>query len=159
MKMKRLFIILGGLVLVAVLAMPLLAQGPGWGVGSHMRVYQGSDRGSCWGLEKGYGELTTEQRSQLEELDKKFYRETTALRNEIWEKSSELNTLLISPDPDPEKIKALHRALSDLRAEMDEKHLTYELEVRKLLPELRSSGRYSMGDGHHRRGYGSGRCW
>ena len=111
----------------------------------------------CYGSERGYGDVTKEQRSKLEELERKFYSETTDLRNEIWAKSAELNTILNSPDP--EKVKILQKELSNLRARMDEKHLAYELEARKILPELRSSGRYGMGYGDHMGGYGPGGCW
>jgi zinc resistance-associated protein len=116
----------------------------------------------CYGSERGYGDVTKEQRSKLEELERKFYSETTDLRNEIWTKSAELNTLLNSPDPDLEKAKALQKEISELRARIDEKRLTYELEARKITPELRSSGGYGRGYGHHMGGFGPGMgygCW
>jgi hypothetical protein len=50
---------------------------------------------------------------------------------------------------------------------VEEKRLNYELEARKILPELRSSGRHGMdyghhmggGYGHHMGGYGPESCW
>lgn len=141
-------------LLVGALVVPVVAWSHGWGRGGHMMGPRGGAPEYCWGPERGYGDLTREQQSKLEELDQKLYSETANLRNEIWAKSGELDRLLRSPDPDPEKVKALQRELSDLRAKVDEKHLTYELEARKILPELRSGGRYGMGYGHHMGGYG-----
>ena len=153
--MKRLLIALGSLVLVASLAVPLLAHGPGWNGGHHMRGYWGSDPGSCWDYGRGYKDLSKEEQSQLKELESKFYNETDRLRNEIWSKSAELNSYLNSTNPNSQKLKALQRELSDLRAEMDERRLAYELEARKILPESRFRGGYGKGYyGHHMRGYG-----
>ena len=158
-RVTKLFVVA---LLVGALAVPVVAWSHGWGRGHHMMEPRGSAPEYCWGSERGYGDVTKEQQSKLEELDQKLYSETTDLRNEIWAKSAELDSLLRSPDPDPEKVKALQRELSDLRAKVDEKHLAYELEARKILPELRSSERYGMGYGHHRGGYGYHRgygCW
>ena len=154
--MKRLTTILGVALLVAALAIPVFVWGHGWGRGDHMMGYWGSDPDYYWQDERGYGNLSKEQRSQLEQLDRKSYNETADLRNQIWTKSAELNTLLNSSDPDLEKAKALRKELSGLRARIDEKRLTYELEARKITPELRSSGGYGRGYGHHMGGFGSG---
>jgi len=158
--MTRVRRILGIALLVGALGVPVFAWAHGWERGHHMMGHWGGD--PEYGYERGYGSLTEEQRSKLEELDQKLYSETTDLRTEIWAKSAELDSLLRSPDPDPEKVKALQRELGDLRAKVDEKHLAYELEARKILPELRSSERYGMGYGHHMGGYGYHRgygCW
>ena len=141
-------------LLVGALAVPAVAWSYGWGRGGHMMGPWGRAPGHGWGYERGYGDITKEQRSQLEELDRKFYDETANLRNEIRTRSAEFDSLLRRPDPDLEKVKALQRELSDLRAKVDEKHLTYELEVRKINPELRSSEGYGRGHGHHMGGYG-----
>jgi len=149
-------------LLIGALAVPVVAWSQGWGRGHHMMGHWGSGLEYCYGSERGYGDITKEQRSKLEELDQKFYSETANLKNEIRTKSAELNRLLRSPDPDPEKVRVLQSELSELRAKVDEKHLAYELEARKILPELRSSGRYGMGYGHHMGGYGPGMgygCW
>ena len=164
--MKRLLIIIGGLVLVASLAVPLLAHGPGWNGGHHMRGYWGSDQGSCWDYGRDYKDLSQEENNQLKALKGKFYNETARLRNEIRSKSAELNSLLNTTNLDSQKLKALQRELSDLRATLDERRLAYELKARKILPESLFSGGYGRGyHGHHMRGfgpgmgYGPGRCW
>jgi Spy/CpxP family protein refolding chaperone len=161
--MKKLFVVLGSVLLVSALAVPLMAHGPGFTRGLHMMGPWGSDSGYCGQYEGGYGNVTEEQRSRLQELDRKFYNETEPLRNEMMALSDELNTLLNSADPDSEKAKMLQKRLSELRAKMDEKRLAYTLESRTIIPELRSRHRYGWGR-HHTRGYGSGMydpgsCW
>jgi len=161
--MKRLFVVLGSVLLVSALAVPLLAHGPGFTRGPHMMGPWGTDSEYCGQYDRGYGNVTEEQRSRLQELDRKFYNETEPIRNEIMTMSHELNTLLNSADPDPEKAKALQKNLSELREKMDEKKLTYTLELRTIIPELRSRHRYGWGR-NHKRGYGSGMygsgsCW
>jgi len=167
--MKKILAILVGAALVAAVAVPLLAYGPGWGRGHHRMGPWGSGPGYSQQYERGFRNLTEEQRSQLEQLDRKYYDETATLRDQIWAKSAELNTLLNGPNPDAEKAKALQRELSDLRAMMDEKRLSYELEIRKITPEPRfGRGFYGhhmrgygphMGYGWHGKGYGPGSCW
>lgn len=160
--MRKLLALLVGAALVAAVAVPLFAHGPGWGRGHHMMGPWGSAPGYSWQYERGYGELTEEQRSRLEELDRKFYKETGDLRNKIWERSSELSTLLNSADTNPEKVRAVQSELSDLRTEMEQKRLTYELEARKIIPGPRSGRGYGRGYyGHHMGGLsGPGyACW
>ena len=161
--MKRLFVLLGSVLLVSALAVPLLAHGPGFARGPQMGPW-GADSGYCGQYGRGYGNMTGEQRSRLKELDRKFYSETEPLRNEIMDLSHELHALLNSVDPDSEKAKTLQKGLSELRAKMDEKRLAYTLEARTIIPELRSRQRYGLGR-HHKGGYGSGMgygpgsCW
>ena len=155
--MKRMLIAIGILILVASLAVPLMAHGPRWNQGHHMRGYWGNDRGSYCDYGKGFTDLSKEEQRQLKDLDSKFYNETDRLRYEIRSKSAELNSYLSSTNPDSQKLKALQRELSDLRSEMDEKRLAYELEARKILPESRFGGDYGKGFyGHHMRDYGPG---
>ena len=160
--MKRLTTIIGILVLVGTVAVPVMAWGPGWGRGNHMMGNWGS--GPEYG--RGYsGNLTTDQRSKLEALDRKFYDETGELRDQIRTKSSELDTALNSSDPDLDQAKAIQKEISGLRANLDEKTLAYELEARKIVPDQRLGYGYGGGYGPHMgpygrgMGYGSGNCW
>ena len=125
--MKRLFVLLGSVLLVSALAVPLLAHGPGFARGPHMMGQWGTDSGYSGQCGRRYGNVTEEQRTKLQELDRKFYNETEPLRNEIMNISYELHTLLNSADPDFEKAKMLQKNLSEFRAKMDEKRLAYTL--------------------------------
>jgi zinc resistance-associated protein len=152
-KMKKLTSLLGILVLVGAVAVPVFAWGPGWG--HHMMGYWGGGPE----YRSDYRNLTPEQRSRLEDLDERFYSETTTLRDEIWRKSAEIDTLTNSPNPDLERARTLHKEISELRAKLDEAQLNYEMEARKILPEDRSGGSYGSWYTRHMRGFGPGKCW
>jgi len=156
--MKRLTTVLGVTGLVAALAVPVFAWGPGWGRGHHMMGSWGSAPGYGWDEERGYSDLTQEQRTRLGQLERKFYDETAKLRNELWAKDRELDALLSGANPDLQTAKALQRDINDLRAKLEEKGLEYELEARKAAPDGRLAGGYGspmMGPGA---GYGPGSC-
>ena len=125
--MKRLIALLGILVLVGAIALPVLAHGPGWGRGHHMGWGGGPGQGYCGDYGPGAGNLTEEQRTKLDTLHKKFYDETAQLRNEMWTKSSELNALLNSPNPDADKARALQKEITGLKSQLAEKRLDFEL--------------------------------
>ena len=160
--MKRIITIIGILILAGVVAVPVMAWGPGWGRGHHMMGYWGSrpeyGRGD-------YGNLTSEQKSRLDTLESKFYDETKDLRDKLWTKSRELDTVLESTNPDLDKAKALQKEINELRASLDEKTLTYNLEARKILPDQRLGYGYGNRYGHHMgpygrgMGYAPGFCW
>ncbi len=157
--MKKTVTILGTLLFAVAIAIPLFAHHPPWGRGHHMMGYGGGGPGWCRPYGGGYDILTEEQRSQLDRLHQKFYDATAQLRNEIWAKSLELNTLLNSPNPDAEKAKALQKEISDLRAKLAQERIDFELEVRKLAPKGYYGRGYSRGCGWHMGGYGPGACW
>jgi zinc resistance-associated protein len=157
--MTRIIRILGIALLVGTLAVPVFVWADGWGRGHHMMGPWGSGPEYDRQYERGYGNLTEEQRTQLEQLDRKFYDETADLRNEIWTNSAQLNTLLNNSNPDSEKVRALQKELSNLQAKLDEKRLNYELEARKITPEPRFGRGYGRGNyGRHMGGYGPGSC-
>lgn len=186
--MKRLIALIGILVLVGAIAVPVLAHGPGWGRGPHMGWGGGPGQGYCGDYGPGAGNLTEEQRTQLDTLNKKFFDETAQLRNEMWTKSSGLSALLNSPNPDADKARALQKEITGLRAQLAEKRLDLELEERKIAPDARYGSGYGRGYGkgygkghgkgygrgyghhmrghgpgggygHHMGGYGPGSCW
>lgn len=156
MKKKTTTILVTGLLVVA-LAVPVtvLARGWGWG-GGHMMGNWGPGAGPTTPYDRGSETLTPEQRTQLDELDRNFYNETANLRKDLWDKSYELNTLLNSENPDLEKAKALNKEINDLRTKLNEKSLAYQLETRKITPDLRTGGGYGRSYGYHMGGYGPG---
>jgi len=172
--MKRFITILGILLLVGAIAAPVMARGPGWGMGR-----QGGDpSGVCPGYgggndDRGSEKLTDEQRTQLETLSQKFYDETAKIRTDLIAKGAELNILMNSSNADLEKAKALQKEISDLRAKLEQERLNHEFEVRKINPDarygrgpgrgfgsqMRGQGYGGMGYGRHMGGYGPGYCW
>jgi len=113
---------------------------------------QGDPGYGCEG-DRGYDRLTEEQRSKSDELYRKFSDKTAKLRDEIWAKSAALDTLLNSANPDATKAKAIQKEISDLRARIAQERINFELEGRKIAPELRSDRGYQ---GRHMRGHGHG---
>lgn len=154
--MKRLAVILGSVMLVAAIAYPVFAWGPGMGRGQGQGISdnRSGGPGSCWRYDRGYSNLTQEQQSALGQLNEKFFNETEPLRNEIRAKSDEMNTLLNAPEPDAEKAKALQKEIIDLRGKMAEKRLDFRLEARKINPDARFGRGYGKGYGRHMKGYG-----
>ena len=165
----RKIVTIGGIVLlVAAIAIPVLAHGPGRGMGRHMMGYREGGPGYGCQYDRGYEDLTGEQRSKLDKLHQRFYDDTTQLRNEIRANSAELDTILNSSNPDAERAKALQKEMSDLRARIAQEQINLRLEGRKVAPELRSDRDYhgnhmggyghGMGHGWHMGGYGPGGC-
>ena len=166
--MKKLGTVLGITVLVAALAVPVFTWAHGWGRGHHMMGYWDRGPGYSSQYDRGYENLTEEQASKLSQFDKKFYSETANLRDKIWSKSAELDTLLSSADPDLDRLRAIQKEINDLRVKLDEKRLNYELEARKVNPDTQFSRGYGrhmwgrgsgMGYGRHMGGSGPGACW
>jgi zinc resistance-associated protein len=124
-------------------------------MGGHMGGFWGGGPASCGQYERGYGYQNPAERSRQDQRDGRFYNETARLRDQIRTKSAELDAVLDSPNPDPQKARALQNEISELQAKMDEKKLNYELEERKRNPEARSGGGYGSGYGPHMGGFGS----
>jgi zinc resistance-associated protein len=170
--MKRIVTIAGIVLLVAAIAVPAFSHGRGWGKGRY-NMGSGHQRPSyCWQQGSGYENLTEEQRGQLDKLRQKSWNENAQLRDKIRSKSAELNALMNSSNPDAEKAAALQKEVSDLRAQMAQNRLNFQLEARKIAPEVRFGRGYGrsygphmrgygpgMGYGEHMRGYGPGGCW
>ncbi len=171
--MKKILAGAGIIVLVAALAIPVLAQGPGMGRGPMM---QGYGPGGFEG-HHGYGawdsKLTDEQKAELDKLHQKYFDDTASLRSQIVAKHSELNILMNTSNPDMQKARALQKDLSDLKAKMAQERLNLQFEVRKINPDARfgmgygrgmrgpGSGMGGCGPGMGRRGgdFGPGHCW
>ena len=147
--MKKLATTLGILLLIGVLAAPVFAYRGSWGGWS-------GGPGSCWQDSEPYDNLTESQNAELGRLEQKFSNDTAKLRDEIWAKSEELNTLLNEADPDGKKVKALQKEITALRAEMDRQRIDFELKARKIAPNSGYSRGYSRGYGRHMMGYGGG---
>jgi zinc resistance-associated protein len=163
--MKRIVTIAGIVLLVAAIAVPAFAHGRYWGRHAYQRGDWNSGPGYCWQDERGYSNLTGEQRDQLDKLHQAFRDQNIQLRNEIRAKAAELSSVLNMANPDAEKAKALQQEISDLRAKMAQNRLNFQLEARKIAPEVRFGRGYGRGYGpgkgyeERMRGYGPGRYW
>jgi zinc resistance-associated protein len=124
--------------------------------------------GYCWDDTWWAGDVPEEQRAEMDRLDRRYFKDTSKLRNELWTKSDELGLLLRSPNPNSKEVRALQNDISDLKGKLAEKRTDFELEARKVIPERgysrghgRGYGRHMMGmsGSGHRGGYGMGGCW
>ena len=171
MKMKKLAVSLGILVLVGFMVVPVLAHRWGGGGG----YYGGPGPGACRLDSEAYDNMSETQRTELEKLEQKYTNDTIKLREQIWTKAAELDSLLNTSEPDPNKARALQAEISDLKAKMAENRVSFQLEARKIAPDARFGRGYARGygRGHHhgfghhneygkhgpRGGYGSRPCW
>ena len=142
--MRKILMTLGILFMVGILAAPVFAHR--WGWGGEDGPSGGPGYGPCY-LEGG--NVTESQQMELDKLYESFVKDTDKLREEIWNKSSELDTLLDSTNPDANKVKILQKEISNLQAQMADKRVDYELQARKIAPDAR----FGRGEG---RGYGQG---
>ncbi|MDY6904632.1 MAG: periplasmic heavy metal sensor [Thermodesulfobacteriota bacterium] len=153
--MKQLTSILGVILLIAAVAVPVMA----WGPGHHMMGYGGWDRG----YNSGYAPaLTAEQQDRLKTLNRQYYDETQELRTQLRVKNTALDAALSRTKPDISEVKAIQKDISRLRASLDKKSVEYEVEVGKIVPD-NGRGRFGfnhMGPYHRGHGYaGHGYCW
>jgi Spy/CpxP family protein refolding chaperone len=162
--MRKLLITLGILFMVGILAAPVFAHR--WGMGGY-GAYGGSGYGPCW---LTGGEVTDSQRAELDKLQEQFESDTAKLREEIWNKSSELDTLMDSANPDANKVKTLQKEISDLQTKMADRQVNLELQAHKIAPDARFGRGFGRGYGmgqHYgpygprgpRYGQGYGPCW
>jgi len=121
--MKKTTIIVLSLTLaLALMATVALAWGPGRG----------------YGMGPGYGtpaipNLTAEQSSKIQALQKAHLDETTPLQQDLLKKKTELRGLWLTQNPDQAKITALQKEILNLNSKLQEKGTNLRLEIRKVL--------------------------
>ena len=138
-----------------------------WGRG------MGPGGGYGMGPRTGYSaipNLTPEQSSKIQTLQKAHLDEVAPLQQELIKKNAELRSLWLNQNPDSAAVSGKQKEILDLRAKLQEKGTNYALEHRKVLtPEQQAQvgsfgpgmgrgmgGGYGMGRGHGmgRMGYG-----
>ena len=186
--MKKIAFILMGITLISFLLVTSSVVAWNYGVG---RVL--GENGWGWGCGLGSGmcwlydvpNFTADQSVKLADLQKKQIEETSNLRSELAVKRIEFNQLLAKPQPDYEEVIAKQKEVANLQLQLQQKCLSSQLEMRKILTEEQLSQlpyrdnpydnfspsqmrRYGspqgQGFGPGRRGYrrhrrGCGPCW
>ena len=125
----------------------------GQGNGRHMGGYGGYGNGRHMGGYGGYGygrsgELPEETREKIHASREAFYKQTRQLRNQLEEARIALRDEIRKKSPDKSKMVKLQTSLSSLRAEFDQKALSHDIAMRKLLPEDYHRGGYGRGQGY-----------
>jgi Spy/CpxP family protein refolding chaperone len=151
--MKNSVIVLALITLIALSSHPVLAMGHGMGghggVGSGMMGNLGNlgetikDWWQEWQNRRAYQNPTEDRRHQREELEQKYQRETGALRKAVETKSAELDELLNSTNPDMERVRTLHNEIKGLRAELKDRRIEHDREVRHFGFTAPYGGEYS----------------
>lgn len=125
---------------LALMATAALARCPGYSGG--------------YGMGPGYGtpaipNLTAEQSSKIQALQKAHLDEIAPLREERFKKSTELRSLWLSQNPDQAAITAKQKEILNLQTQLQEKGTNFRLETRKLLtPEQQAQlGTFGYGMG------------
>jgi len=93
--------------------------------------------------------LTPEQASKIQELQRAYLNEITPLQQELLKKRIELKTLWVSTNPNASLIQAKEKEIFNLQAKLTDKATNLKLEIRKLLtPEQQAqlaAYRYGVG--------------
>jgi len=137
--MKKTMIVgLSLMLALALVATVALARGPGYGGG--------------YGMGPGYGtppipNLTAEQSSQIQALQKAHLDEIAPLQEELYKKRTELRSLWLTPNPDQAAITAKQKEILNLQTNLQEKGTNFRLEIRKLLTPEQQAQLATFGPG------------
>jgi Spy/CpxP family protein refolding chaperone len=128
--MKKIVIIGLSLILgLGLIAVTVMAQGPGFGRG--------------FGMGPGYGppanffaNLTPEQSAKIQSLQQTHLQAIAPLQQELLAKGTELRSLSLNPSTDPAMITAKQKEIWDLRSKFQEMSNSLRLQIRgELTPE------------------------
>ena len=139
--------------IVVVLALALTL---GLAASSWARPGGGMGGGMGCGM-MGAMNLTPDQAGKFFDLKEKFRNDTAAARKQMMVKHAELAALWKAEKPDQAAITAKQKELNALRDQMQEKRTAFQLEARKIAPELAQGFGRGMGRGMGG-GMGHGGC-
>lgn len=108
-------------------------MGPGYG-GRHMMDY-GPGYGRGMRGSGGWGTLSEEDAAKINSARDNFYKETRELRVKISDAHVALGKEMDKDKPDEGKVIELQRHVSKLEAEFDQKSVSHQLKLNKLMPE------------------------
>jgi hypothetical protein len=89
---------------------------------------------------QGAGNLSDEDQNDLVKERQAFFAETQGLRQDIRQKWLELQREMAKKNPDAQKAEALHKDVSKLAEEFDQKRLAFILKMKKIYPNLGRMG-------------------
>jgi Spy/CpxP family protein refolding chaperone len=104
-------------------------------------------------------DLTQEQSGKLANLQKKHIEETSQLRTSLAVKGIEMDQLLDQPQPNTDEVLAKQKELNSLQAQLQEKCLRRQMEMRSLLSDEQRSellNRFDRDDDQFGPGMGGG---
>jgi Spy/CpxP family protein refolding chaperone len=132
------------------------AWGPGWG---KMNVPWAYGEAPCHPGAIDL-DLSEEQAKKLQDLKLEVQKEMLDVKSSLKAKALELQTLLLSKEPDQAKVSSLLEEIGQIRTDMQKKAVDYQIEMREILTEEQwnklSSCRYFGGGAGRGRQFGSG---
>lgn len=150
---KKVTIIIGVIMIAALAAVPVLAQGPGSGRG------WGFGPGNCPGYGYGAGAagIDQEKAKAVYEARQQFFNQTSELRNQLQVKRLELRALMVNPQATKDQALAKQKEVLQLRGQLASKGLAFNKDLQTKYPELAGSGfgGRGWGRGQGRGGYGA----
>lgn len=126
--MKKVTLIIMGLLVAAAIATTALAFGPGRGPG-----YGPGARGDFQGMRNL--DLTADQMAKLKTLRETQFNETKPLRDKMIAQREVIRNLWVAPNPDQTKILAAQKEMNALRDQMQEKMTAHRLAAQKILTD------------------------
>ena len=119
-------------------------MGPGWHHGGYGNPGFQSD-------------LSDEQITRFNNERQAFIKDTSDLRENLYQKELELRSELAKKDPDAKKAVVLQKEISDLEGQLDQKRVEHRIRMQKENPEFFSGRGYGYGYSGRGMGRGKGR--
>ena len=83
----------------------------------------------------------------MDSLHKTYQDKTTDTRNEIMKKQIDLNAEINKDNPDLKKAKAIQKDINELQAKINDAHLEFIIEAKKVNPDMPFGKGTRMGKG------------
>ena len=137
--MRKYITITGLLLLAGVLAFPMFAVSQDAGMGKNMGKMMRMERGGeqMGAMRDQTSNLTAEQKTQIENLLKKFRDDNADTLKQLMTKHFDLNTVLGSDNPDAGKAKAIQKDISELNAKLAQKRIDLYIDMHKINPDAK----------------------
>jgi Spy/CpxP family protein refolding chaperone len=132
--MKKITFIFLGIALISAFFLTSSVIAQGYGMGRGMGGWGcGWGPGTCWSF--GIPNLTAEQSAKMTDLQKSFIEDASKLRSELAVKRIEFDQLLAQTQPNTEEVMAKQKELTQLQSQLQQKCLSNQLKMRKILSE------------------------
>lgn len=143
---KSLFIFLAAIFLLGSGTVAFAQMGRGYNYPARMHYGQGRHLHGYGGMGYGmFGDLSEDQIRNLEEERTAFWEATKELRQQIYQKRLELASELAKQKPDAATAATVQQQISDLMAQLAQKHLAHFLRVQKINPDAGRGGPMGYG--------------
>jgi len=144
--MKKTMTIISTILVLSMLAGAAFAWGPGRGRGGYGCSTGGSGY-DCPGYtgQSTASDLSQEQKDQLTTLRQQYIDDTYEAKSAKTAKRQQIRLLMQTSNPDKSELVRLSNEIIDLDKQIVEQRINYQLEVKKISPELSGYGRTGFG--------------